>query len=63
MNAEVRQRVISVCNAKIKLNAFFQNRNDDPQLLMEMAEWWIKTHQLNHFEKATKIKQMVEDMG
>jgi Family of unknown function (DUF6500) len=72
MNAEVRQRVISVCNAKIKLKganvglsfyAFFQNRNDDPQLLMEMAEWWIKTHQLNHFEKATKIKQMVEDMG
>jgi Family of unknown function (DUF6500) len=26
---------------------------------MEAAEWWIKTHQLDHFEKATKIKKMV----
>ncbi len=27
---------------------------------MEAAEWWIKIHQLDHFEKATKIKRMVE---
>jgi len=24
-------------------------------------EWWIKTHQLDHFEKAIKIKKMIED--
>jgi hypothetical protein len=29
---------------------------------MEAAERWINTHQLDHFEKAVKIKQMVEDM-
>ena len=29
---------------------------------MEAAEWWINTHQLDLFEKAVKIKQMVEDM-
>ena len=27
---------------------------------MEAAEWWIKTHKLDHFEKAAKIKAMVE---
>jgi hypothetical protein len=72
MNTEFRQKVISVCNAKIKLKgpgvglsfyAFFQNRNDDPKLLMEVAQWWIKTHQLDHFGKASKIMQLVEEMG
>jgi len=32
-------------------------------LLMEAAEWWIKTHQLDHFEKAVKIKSMVETIN
>jgi len=27
---------------------------------MEVAEWWIMTRQLDHFEKAVKIKGMVE---
>ncbi len=27
---------------------------------MEAATWWIQTHQLDHFEKAVKIKSMVE---
>jgi len=26
---------------------------------MEVATSWIKTHQLDHFEKAVKIKEMV----
>lgn len=26
---------------------------------MEAAHWWIMEHQLNHFEKATKIKTLV----
>ncbi|MHA3916407.1 DUF6500 family protein [Halovulum sp. GXIMD14793] len=26
---------------------------------MEAAEWWIKTHKLDHFEKAVKIRNMV----
>ena len=41
--------------------AFFANKNDDPETLMQVAEWWIKTHQLDHFEKAIKIKKMIED--
>ncbi|WP_233545080.1 DUF6500 family protein [Pseudooceanicola sediminis] len=26
---------------------------------MEAAEWWIKTHELDHFEKAVKIRDMI----
>jgi Family of unknown function (DUF6500) len=69
MRDTLRQRIINVCNDKIEKKgdsvglsfyAFFANKNDDPDLLMEAATWWIKTHRLDHFEKAVKIKQMVE---
>jgi hypothetical protein len=30
---------------------------------MEMATWWIQTHQLDHFEKAIKIRKMMEEEG
>ena len=72
MRASLKQKIIAVCDSKIKQKgqgvglsfyAFFANKNDDPELLMEAAEWWIKTNQLNHFEKAVKIKQMVEKMA
>ena len=70
MNAALRQKIIAVCNTKIvqkgpnvglSFYAFFANKNDNPALLMEAATWWIATHQLDHFEKAIKIKKMVED--
>jgi len=69
MTKELKEKIITVCNAKITAKgenvglsfyAFFHNKNDNPVLLMEAAEWWIKTHQLNHFEKAIKIKNMVQ---
>lgn len=68
MTPQLRQKIIQVCDQKISQKgdgvglsfyAFFANRNDDPALLMEAATWWIKTHELDHFEKAVKIKQMV----
>ena len=68
MRDSLRQKVIAVCNQKIaqkgetvglSFYAFFANRNDNPALLMEAARWWIETHQLDHFEKAVKIRQMV----
>ena len=34
--------------------------NDDLELLMEVAEWWIKLHAIDHFEKALKIREMVK---
>jgi Family of unknown function (DUF6500) len=70
MNAALKQKIIAVCDTKIaqkgtnvglSFYAFFANQNDDPALLMEAATWWIATHQLDHFEKATKIKEMMED--
>jgi hypothetical protein len=29
---------------------------------MEVATWWIETEKLDHFEKAHKIKAMIEDL-
>lgn len=29
---------------------------------MQAAEWWIKKHKLNHFEKATKIRKLIEEL-
>lgn len=68
MRPDLRHKAIAVCDRKIgqkgenvglSFYAFFANRNDDPDLLMEAATWWIKTHQLDHFEKAAKIREML----
>ncbi|ANS87074.1 hypothetical protein VSVS12_03365 [Vibrio scophthalmi] len=69
MRHSLRDKIIQVCNKKIaqkgdnvgvSFYAFFANKNDDPELLMEAATWWIQTHQFDHFEKAHKIIAMVE---
>jgi Family of unknown function (DUF6500) len=71
LNEALKQKMLEVCDSKIaqkganvglSFYAFFANKNDDPILLLEAATWWIKTHQLDHFEKAVKIKKMVEDL-
>jgi len=70
MNKIIREKIIEVCNKKIEQKganvglsfyAFFANKNDNPKLLMEVAEWWILQHELDHFEKAAKIKEMVQN--
>jgi len=69
MRTNLKTKIIEVCNKKIaskgenvglSFYAFFANKNNDPELLMEAAQWWIMTHKLDHFEKAVKIKAMVE---
>ncbi len=69
MDKIICQKILSICDEKISKKgenvglsfyAFFANKNDNPELLMEVATWWIKTHQLNHFEKAIKIKSMIQ---
>jgi len=69
MRESFQQKIIEVCNKKIETKgsnvglsfyAFFANKNDDPELLMEVAKWWILTNKLDHFEKAIKIKEMIE---
>ena len=71
MRQSLQKKIIEVCNQKISTKgdkvglsfyAFFENKNHDPELLMEMAEWWIQIHKLDHFEKAVKIKKMVENL-
>lgn len=70
MRKSLKLKALEICDAKIAAKgenvgisfyAFFKNVNDNPELLFEAAEWWIKTHKLNHFEKALKIKQMISE--
>ena len=71
MQQILKNKITAVCDKKIAAKgadvgvsfyAFFKNKNDNPELLMEAATWWIKTHQLDHFEKAVKIKNLVENL-
>lgn len=68
MTPDFRQKAIAICTDKISKKgqgvglsfyAFFKNRNDDPDLLMQVASWWIQKHHLDHFEKAVKIREML----
>jgi hypothetical protein len=68
MRQSLRQKAIAACDEKIakkgeavglSFYAFFANKNDNPDLLMEAAEWWIKTHELDHFVKAVKIRDLI----
>lgn len=70
MNKNIKNKIIRVCKEKIdkkgenvglSFYAFFENKNTNPELLMEVASWWIKDKNLNHFEKAIKIQKMLEN--
>jgi hypothetical protein len=70
MRASLREKAMAVCETKIaqkgegvglSFYAFFANRNDDPELLMEAATWWISIHRLDHFEKAARIRRLLLD--
>ncbi len=72
MRNSLQEKIIAVCDKKIlqkgsnvglSFYAFFANKNEDPELLMEVATWWISTHKLDHFEKAEKIKAMILAMA
>lgn len=69
MRESLKRKIIEVCDKKIvakgtnvglSFYAFFANKNDEPELLLEAAEWWIITHKFDHFEKAVKIKEIVQ---
>lgn len=68
MRNSIRAKIVKVCEARIAAKgedvgvsfyAFFANKNDDPELLMEVAQWWIMEMKLDHFEKAKKIISLV----
>ena len=68
MRDELKEIFIRGCNEKIEKKgenvglsfyAFFKNKNDNPELLMETAQWWIMKHKLDHFDKAVKVRQLV----
>ncbi len=68
MRASIRTKILETCENKIAAKgadvglsfyAFFANKNDDPELLLEVAHWWIMEMKLDHLEKAMKIKALV----
>lgn len=68
MRQSIRQKIVNVCETKIATRgpdvgvsfyAFFSNKNTDPELLVEVAHWWILEMKLDHFEKAEKIRELV----
>ncbi|WP_151831036.1 DUF6500 family protein [Acinetobacter ursingii] len=68
MRDELKEIFIRGCNEKIEKKgenvglsfyAFFKNKNDNPELLMEAAQRWIMKHKLDHLEKAVKVRQLV----
>lgn len=70
MNQEIKNKIIKVCEEKIakkwdnvwlSFYAFFENKNTNPELLMEVAKWWIEEKRLDHFEKANKIKEIINN--
>ena len=67
---EFKKYMIEVCKNKIEKKGinvgisfyvFFKNKNDNPKLLYEVATWWILENKLDHFEKAIKIQNMLEE--
>ena len=71
MNIQMQEKIIKVCEDKIAKSgdnvglsfyAFFENKNTDPDLLMEVAIWWIMELKLDHFEKAVKILGIVQNL-
>jgi hypothetical protein len=69
VTSDLKDKILEVCDKKIaqkgmnvglSFYAFFSNKKDNPELLMEAVTWWIQTHQLNHFEKALKIRELVK---
>lgn len=70
MNELMVEKIITICNEKIEKKgenvglsfyAFFATKNNNPKLLMEVATWWIMKHKLDHFEKAVKIREMLQN--
>ena len=62
--------MIDICDKKISAKGdtvglsfyvFFKNKNDNPELLMDVAKWWIIENKLDHFEKAIKIKELIKN--
>ncbi len=71
MNQEIKNKIIKICEEKIakkgenvwlSFYAFFENKNNNPELLMEVAKWWIEEKKLDHFEKAYKIKKLINNI-
>ena len=67
---QIKEKMIKICDDKIakkgenvgiSFYVFFENKNNNPETLMEVAKWWILTKKLDHFEKAVKIRKSLTE--
>lgn len=65
-------KMLEICEKKIAAKGtqvgisfyvFFANKNDNPDLLMKVAKWWIYDNKFDHFEKAIKIKEALKNIS
>ena len=70
LSVEQIQKMVNVCQKKVQQKgdnvglsfyAFFANKNENPELLMDVATWWKHTHELDHFVKAHHIIKLLND--
>lgn len=47
-------------NVRLPLYAFFANKNDSPELLMEAATWWIQSHKLDYFVRGIDLERWLK---
>jgi len=59
MTEAIRQNIIKVCTEKIKKKG--ENVGLSFYAFFDVAKWWIKKHELDHFEKAVKIRKLVQN--
>ena len=66
----MKEKMLEICEEKIKSKGdnvgisfyvFFKNKNDNSESLMKVARWWIMENKLDHFEKAIKIKDLIQN--
>ena len=66
----MKEKMLEICEEKIKSKGdnvgisfyvFFKNKNDNSESLMKVARWWIMENKLDHFEKATKMRDLMQN--
>ncbi|MGL4759510.1 MAG: DUF6500 family protein [Patescibacteria group bacterium] len=69
MNQVIKDKITKICLEKIdkkgmsvgvSFYAFFENKNSNPELLYQVAKWWILENEFDHFEKAQKILSILK---
>ena len=71
IDRKLKENITQICEQKISQKwenvwlsfyVFFENKNNNPKNLFSIGRWWILENKFDHFEKATKIKKIVQNL-